>query len=197
LAELRLPLDEARRWPAATIIEHDAVAAWQRAEATRLDLASDPEAWSEASDLWQGINRPWAQAYARWREAEARLDAGLDAAGIAALREAHSTALKLGAPRLIEECERLAGWHRIDLVTTSEEQAEPNALDKYGLTARELEVLEGLSAGRTNQEIADELFISVKTASVHVSNILRKLDVGGRQEAARVAHRLGVSVGSR
>ena len=53
-------------------------------------------------------------------------------------------------------------------------------------------MLAGLSAGRTNQEIADELFISVKTASVHVSNILRKLEVGGRQEAARVAHRLGV-----
>ena len=50
-----------------------------------------------------------------------------------------------------------------------------------------------LAAGWSNQEIADHLFISVKTASVHVSNILRKLSVSGRHEAARVAHRLGVT----
>ncbi len=66
------------------------------------------------------------------------------------------------------------------------------AAETYGLTEREVEVLGALAAGRTNREIADELFISVKTASVHVSNILRKLEVSGRQEAARVAHRLGV-----
>jgi DNA-binding NarL/FixJ family response regulator len=65
-------------------------------------------------------------------------------------------------------------------------------MDSYGLTAREREVLEGLAAGRTNQEIADALFISVKTASVHVSNILRKMEVPGRQEAGRIAHRLGL-----
>ena len=54
--------------------------------------------------------------------------------------------------------------------------------------------LEGcLAAGLSNQEIADHLFISVKTASVHVSNILRKLSVSGRHEAARVAHRLGIA----
>ena len=55
-------------------------------------------------------------------------------------------------------------------------------------------MLAALAAGHTNREIADELFISVKTASVHVSNILRKLDVDGRQEAARIAHRLGVAL---
>jgi DNA-binding CsgD family transcriptional regulator len=50
----------------------------------------------------------------------------------------------------------------------------------------------GLAAGQTNREPADALFISVKTASVHVSNILRKLDVSGREEAARVAYQLGL-----
>lgn len=64
-------------------------------------------------------------------------------------------------------------------------------LAAYGLTSRELEVLTAVAAGHTNREIAEELFISVKTASVHVSNILRKLDVKGRQDAARIAHRLG------
>lgn len=53
-------------------------------------------------------------------------------------------------------------------------------------------MLEALAGGLTNGEIADQLVISVKTASVHVSNILRKLNVSGRQEAARVAHRLGL-----
>ena len=197
LAEKRTPLEEAAAWPPARMIEREAIVAWQRAEESRLELSSDANQWAATADEWRQLRRPFLQAYSRWREAEARLDAGLDAAAIAALREAHATAVTLGAPRLMDECDRLAGWHRIDLVTTVEEEAEPSALDKYGLTARELEVLEGLSAGRTNQEIADDLFISVKTASVHVSNILRKLDVGGRQEAARVAHRLGVGAASR
>jgi DNA-binding CsgD family transcriptional regulator len=59
-----------------------------------------------------------------------------------------------------------------------------------GLTVRELDVLRLVAAGRSNREIADELFISVKTASVHVSNILAKLGVRGRGEAAATAHRL-------
>ena len=49
-----------------------------------------------------------------------------------------------------------------------------------------------LAAGRSNPEIGRALFISNKTASVHVSNILAKLGVSGRVEAAAVAHRLGV-----
>ncbi len=59
-----------------------------------------------------------------------------------------------------------------------------------GLTAREYEVLRLLAAGHSNREIASELFISVKTASVHVSNILGKLGVTSRGEAAATAHRL-------
>ena len=62
--------------------------------------------------------------------------------------------------------------------------------ERLGLTARELEVLRLVAAGRSNREIASELFISVKTASVHVSNILAKLGVTSRGEAAATAHRL-------
>ncbi len=65
----------------------------------------------------------------------------------------------------------------------------------YGLTERELEVLELVVAGHSNREIGAALFISPKTASVHVSNILAKLDVDGRVEAATMALRLGI-VGS-
>jgi DNA-binding NarL/FixJ family response regulator len=60
----------------------------------------------------------------------------------------------------------------------------------FGLTSRELEVLRLVTAGRSNQQIAAELFISPKTASVHVSNILGKLGVSNRVEAASAAHRL-------
>ena len=89
----------------------------------------------------------------------------------------------------MEEIETLARWYRVDLLPAPEEHVDRDteALEAYALTAREREVLAALAAGHTNKEIADSLFISVKTASVHVSNILRKLDVRGRQEAARVA----------
>jgi DNA-binding NarL/FixJ family response regulator len=62
----------------------------------------------------------------------------------------------------------------------------------FGLTEREREVLSLVAAGRSNGQIASALFISPKTASVHVSNILAKLGVSGRVEAAGVAHRLGL-----
>ncbi|KAF4410056.1 response regulator transcription factor [Streptomyces lycii] len=58
------------------------------------------------------------------------------------------------------------------------------------MTPRERDVLRLVTAGRSNRRIAEELFISPKTASVHVSNILAKLGVSGRGEAAALAHRL-------
>ncbi|MFD8221867.1 LuxR C-terminal-related transcriptional regulator, partial [Streptomyces sp. NPDC059697] len=68
------------------------------------------------------------------------------------------------------------------------EDADP--AEALGLTSRERDVLRLVAAGRSNRQIAEELFISPKTASVHVSNILGKLDVSGRGEAAALAHRL-------
>jgi DNA-binding NarL/FixJ family response regulator len=70
--------------------------------------------------------------------------------------------------------------------------ATPAAAAARRLTPREREVLASLVAGRTNGEIARAMYISVKTASVHVSNILRKLDVPNREQAARLGYRLGV-----
>jgi DNA-binding CsgD family transcriptional regulator/tetratricopeptide (TPR) repeat protein len=64
--------------------------------------------------------------------------------------------------------------------------------DTFGLSRRELEVLALIARGRTNREIGDRLFISQKTVGVHVGNILAKLGVSGRVEAAAVAIRLGL-----
>jgi len=70
---------------------------------------------------------------------------------------------------------------------------EPDDSAPYGLTARELEVLMLIAAGHTNRQIGEALFISEKTASVHVSHILAKLDASSRAQAAAVASRLGLA----
>ncbi|HEX6151763.1 helix-turn-helix transcriptional regulator [Nocardioides sp.] len=176
--------------------EADALARLCAAEQARLDEGAAPPAlWADAADAWAAIERPLPAAYARWREAESLLAGGIDAESIAALRRVHDTAGALGAARLVAEVENLATWYRIDLLPPVEERDDQgaDALAAYALTTREVEVLAALAEGRTNKEIAEALFISVKTASVHVSNLLRKLDVPGRREAARLAHRLGVT----
>lgn len=173
-----------------------AAAATCRAELARVDKCTDPGRWQEARAAWSAVNCPVRSSYAGWREAEAALASRRTADGTAALRRTRAEATAMGMRLLVAELEALARWYRVDLAEDPA-PAEPGALDGYNLTAREREILAELAAGRSNQEIADALFISVKTVSVHVTNILRKLDVRGRQEAARIAHRhgLGVAVG--
>jgi DNA-binding NarL/FixJ family response regulator len=67
------------------------------------------------------------------------------------------------------------------------------SIDQLGLTSREAEVLTHVAVGRTNRQLGEALFISEKTASVHVSNIMRKLGVTSRVDAAAIAQRLGVA----
>jgi DNA-binding CsgD family transcriptional regulator len=66
------------------------------------------------------------------------------------------------------------------------------AQSTHGLSAREIEVLRLVAAGRSNGEIAERLFITRKTAGVHVTHILNKLGVSNRVEAAMAAARLGL-----
>ena len=145
------------------------------------------DAWSAAAAAWEAIERPFPAAYARWRDAEAQvLTKQVGERPVQAVRRAHTAATELGAERLVAEVEMLALWGRVDLVADEPVDAEPSY---PGLTAREVEILQCLMAGQTNREIAESLFISVKTVSVHVSNILRKQGVSSREEAARLGHR--------
>jgi DNA-binding NarL/FixJ family response regulator len=99
--------------------------------------------------------------------------------------------MRLRARPLLKEIDRLAARARLD---PAPPPARPAELDPgqalLGLTPRETEVLALVARGLTNREIADQLVISVKTASVHVSHILRKLDASNRVDAAAIAHRL-------
>jgi DNA-binding CsgD family transcriptional regulator len=174
-----------------------AYAAVGEAELARLEGRSDPGLWAAAAQAWEQLTVPYPAAYARWREAEALLLAGVARERVeASLRTAYATATALGALPLCREIEGLARRGRLGLGTgaappiTSE---PPSPLARLGLTAREQEVLALVATGRTNRQIAETLFISPKTATLHVSNILSKLGVTNRVEAATIAHRLGVA----
>ncbi len=164
------------------------------AEATRLGGRPDPERWAAAVTAWERLAQPYPAAYARWRQAEALLTRrGPRAQARAALRQAHRTAARLGAAPLRRELEDLARRARIDLAEPQAAEPEPaRPAEPFGLTPREREVLALLAEGRTNPQIAAALFISVKTVGIHVSNVLAKLGVTSRVEAAAVAHRGGL-----
>ena len=155
-----------------------------------------PDTWSGAASTWEHLERPVLAAYCRWRETEAlvAVDAPRTAAAIP-LRSAHTVATRIGAEPLRRELELLAQRARLDLARPEPTPPDETSrwADALGLTPREVDVLGLVARGYTNPDIANALFISVKTASVHVSNILRKLDVPNRREAAAVAHRLTTS----
>ena len=171
-------------------------AALAEAEAGRLDHAlgrgaPDPGAWADAAAAFDAISLPWPAAYARLREAEAHVAAGDRAGAAAPLRAVREAAQRMEAHPLANAAGAFARRARVRVdVAEPEPEAEPVPL---GLTPREHEVLLLVAEGRTNREIGAELFMSEKTASVHVSRILAKLDVGGRVEAGAVAHRLGLT----
>ena len=105
--------------------------------------------------------------------------------------------MALGTGPLRREIELLAQRGRLHLneqpITSTTPEAPPSPAASLGLIRRETEVLVLVAAGRTNRQIGQALFITPKTASVHVSRILAKLGVAGRGEAAAVAHRLGLN----
>jgi len=188
LARARAALQRAR--DKGRQVGPEAVAWLARAEAewTRVEGRSDPAGWAAAADAF-GYGYLYEEARCRWRLAEALLGDGRRLEAAEAARAAHEIAERLGARPLLAELEALGRRGRLDLGV--EPPGQPGAAAP-GLTPRELEVLRLVAAGRSNGQIAEALFISRKTASVHVSNILAKLGVHTRTEAAAAAHRLGL-----
>jgi DNA-binding CsgD family transcriptional regulator len=168
-----------------------------RAELARLEGRSDPEGWQTSAAAWELLERPFDATYAGFRYAEALLAGGLSRPQVEPiLRRAHQTAVTLGAGPLRREIELLAQRGRLRLEEHAKPTAAPEALPSpatsLGLTRREVEVLALVAEGRINRQIGQALFITPKTAGVHVWRILAKLGVAGRGEAAAVAHRLGL-----
>jgi ATP/maltotriose-dependent transcriptional regulator MalT len=175
----------------------EAVLATAEAEGSRLKGRSDAEMWEGAARRREALGQPWETAYARFRQAEAVLGTrGRKQEALPLLREAHRIASQLGAPPLVEQIERLARRGRIRLLPAPAKRQAHQATTPEGvvvaLTTREWEVLALVAAGHTNREIGEELFISNKTASVHITNVMNKLGALSRYDAAAIATRLGL-----
>lgn len=168
-----------------------------RAELTRLGDHPEPGRWGEAVATWDAIGFPYAAAYARYRLAESALAAGHQEQAEVALRAAWDTAHRLGAVPLASALDGLARRARIQVGDPASPRARPGLVrpggaDERGLTPREREVLALVAEGHTNRQIGEALFISQKTASVHVSRLLAKLGAATRGEAAAIARREGL-----
>jgi DNA-binding CsgD family transcriptional regulator/tetratricopeptide (TPR) repeat protein len=169
--------------------EVGALARQCEAEALRLQGDRDPDAWAGAVAAWERLAMPYPAAYCRWRQAEVLLASGSPRGRAQQLlTAAHDTAAALGAAPMLEGMQRLARRGRVPL---GQAAVAARPVDG-GLTPRERHVLELVAVGRSNRQIAEALHISEKTASVHVSNILRKLQVASRGEAAAAAYRRGL-----
>jgi DNA-binding CsgD family transcriptional regulator len=166
--------------------------AWLRrveAEVTRLDARPDPAAWRAAVAAFEGFGHRYEAARCHHRLADALLTGASDgeqgrreAAGL--IRSARQVAVSLGARPLRDALDTLAVRYRLDVGS--------GPAERRVLTPREEEVLRLVAEGLTNREIGGRLFISEKTASVHVSNVIAKLGASGRTEAVTLAHRRGL-----
>ena len=196
--------DDATRTPSLS-----AAIATAEAETGRLEGTSDAARWLAAADAWAAVPMPYPAARARARAGEAILLArGPRDEAARQLRAGHAVALELGAAPLAAAIAAIAGRARVELEAAETEAdaaataaaeaaateaagpAVRNPAEILGLSAREWEVLELVAAGRSNGEIAETLYISPKTASVHVTHILDKLGVSNRVEAATIAVRV-------
>lgn len=159
--------------------------------------------WHATALEMSGLGLGWWAGWAHLFAAEAEASQGRRQEAAAAIAAAWLTATGLGSAPLRGAVDRLARRLGLPLPRTAGggiAAATGDAVadtSSHGLTEREREVLELLVEGFTNREIAERLGISHKTASVHVSNILGKLEVENRTEAAAVAVRLGLTGRSR
>jgi len=204
LEEARRQLDVAALPPLEWRVGYEALIAGHLA---RIYGNDDPSIWVEAAQHFP--DRSVEALTARYRQAEAML---ATRASREAVREvvggAHAIATDTGARPLAEQFEALARRARIELEPATADSVSPAgdeapgvepvlsaghaALRGRGLSDREIEVLTLVAAGYSNGQIGERLFISTKTASVHVSHIMDKLGVSSRTEAATIGVRLGL-----
>ena len=146
-------------------------------------LGEGPHLWRAAVDAWRADGQRYPLAVSLLGLATAEAGAGNRTAAAEAIEETIAVAAALGARPLNAAADTLA--RRVGVRAATPSGAEV-------LTAREREVLRLVAEGQSNSRIAQRLYISPKTASVHVSRIIAKLDVQNRGEAAAVARRLGL-----
>jgi ATP/maltotriose-dependent transcriptional regulator MalT len=149
--------------------------------------------WTAAVDAARAAGEPYLLAYSLLGLANDLFATAARAEAEPALRAAAQLARELGAQPLASDVAALARRTRVDLVQAESSEHPPLVVDglaRFGLTTREREVLTLVAEGLSNARIAGQLFISPKTVSVHVSNLLAKLGVPSRIEAAALSHRL-------
>ena len=173
------------RWGTAAAGELATADAWHAACAG----APTALAWQQSREAWQATGFEYDALEATMALAAAGFAEGDRDTGQQALRAAWTTSRRMGANGITRTAAALARRTRTSLeagTATSDGAAA-------GLTGRERQVLSLVSAGRSNPQIASELFLARKTASAHVSRILAKLGVASRGEAAAYAWSHGLA----
>ncbi len=168
-----------------------AYAATGDGEYARARREPDAANWSTAGELWAALDRPRGLAYCLLRAAEAELTVRRMASARDLLHRADVLAADLGAEPIRAAVRSLAERGRVQLDSASAGSRAMVGAATH-LTARELQVLAELAAGLSNREIATKLYLSHRTVGVHVSNVLAKLGVRSRTEAATAAARLNL-----
>ena len=172
------------------------------AEAARASLTPSADPWREVTTAWQRLECPYPSAYAQWRQAEELFGSRARTQGTRVLAAALQTAVELGSTPLEQAVRTLArhagvparelGAAPVPDVDEDEPAVQTANHIPVHLTPRELDVLQILTEGFSNQQIARRLFISESTVSVHVSHIIAKLGVSNRLQAAAAAQRLNL-----
>jgi DNA-binding CsgD family transcriptional regulator/tetratricopeptide (TPR) repeat protein len=162
------------------------------AELARAEGDDESSAWRATAEEWERLGRPHRAAYAWWRLAQALLDQDADRSEVRdALWRAHTASD--GHVPLRDAVTALAERARMPLLHEPPGglEARPEELPVH-LTEQEVTVLRLVATGMTNVEIGERLFISPKTVSVHVTNLMRKIDVHSRVQAAAWADQVGL-----
>ncbi len=175
---------EARAWRARLEAEH--LRLHWLADVEPPDPQTLGQAWRSSVAAFDELGHVYEVARSQTRLAAVLHTTGELAGARELVTQARTTARRLGADPLVRELRTVSGSRR---GARRRDEPAPTAAT---LTAREREILALVAQGRSNGEVARQLFISTKTVSVHVSNILAKLGAAGRTEAAAIARRQGL-----